>query len=146
MLENYLVNVTDSVEVACGENLGTGLESMTYALVNAFFKAKFLHPEASKALYSIASDIEAHEIVTRLMQRSQASISALLASANDAEFEDPISATFVITTTMIGPVQALLAMNAPVEYQQKIRRHLGRMAYAYLREISSKHKEDKQPT
>ncbi|OUS03792.1 hypothetical protein A9Q81_06575 [Gammaproteobacteria bacterium 42_54_T18] len=47
---------------------------MTYALIQAFFDAKFSDADASKALYSIASGIEGQQMVTTLMQRSQASI------------------------------------------------------------------------
>ncbi len=134
VLEKHLVEVTEHVDLACQENRGKPLKQMTYALIQAFFDAKFSDSEASKALYSIASGIEGQQMVTTLMQRSQASICGLITSVPDAHFEDPITATFIISTAMIGPVQALLAMDAPVEYQKKTCEHLSNMAYGYLRD------------
>ncbi|OUS32430.1 hypothetical protein A9Q99_01020 [Gammaproteobacteria bacterium 45_16_T64] len=137
VLEKHLVEVTEFVEAACDENRHKTLEVMTTNLIKAFFNAKFSHPEASKALYAVASEVEGGQMVTTLMQRSQASICGLLSSASDAHFEDPITATFTVSTAMVGPVQALLAIDAPQQYQDKICSHLCKMSYSYLREIST---------
>ena len=136
VLKKHLEDVADAVALACKENQGKALEPMVNALVKAFFDAKFAHPEMSKALYSIAADIEGNEIVAALMARSQASICELLSSAQDARFTDPITTTFVISTIMVGPVQALLTMDAPKVYQEKVCEQLVKLSYSYLREIA----------
>jgi hypothetical protein len=106
------------------------------SLVNAFFAAKLARPDVSKALYAVAAELEGNDLVVRLTQRSQLAIVALLQTPPDAHFDDPISAAFVLTTAMVGPVQALLAVDAPPEFQDKVRGHLILAAVSYLRALS----------
>lgn len=136
VLEKHLTEVVEAVEEACLAGLGNGLEVVTESLVETFFRAKYSNPEASKALYAISSLVEGDQKVMKLMQRAQVSICALLSSVSDAKIDDPITASFVVSTSIIGPVQSLLEMDAPQEYQEKVCGELKRMLYGYLKEVA----------
>lgn len=137
VLERHLLQVVEAVEAAAGASGGQPVHIMVEALVNAFFAAKMNRPDISKALYAIAAELDGQDLVLRLTQRSQLAIVQLLASASDARFDDPITASFVVTTALVGPVQALLAVDAPVEFQERVRQQLVLAAVSYLRTIAN---------
>lgn len=137
VLERHLLQVVEAVEAAAGASCNQPVHVMVEALVNAFFAAKMNRPDISKALYAIAAELDGQDLVLRLTQRSQLAIVQLLASASDARFDDPITASFVVTTALVGPVQALLAVDAPVEFQERVRQQLVLAAVSYLRTIAN---------
>ena len=128
--------VTQAVEQACEDNRGRSLEDTVAALVQAFVDAKFAHPQASRALYRVAPDVEGQQMAAALMQRGQAAICGLLASAGDVSFEDTITVALVLSSAMTGPVQALLELEAPPSYRDKLQQHLNQLALGYLRSVA----------
>jgi len=133
VLEGYLTVIVQSVESACELARGKGVLEISDSLVTSFIDAKIKNIEASLVLYSVAAEIGGAEIVERMTQRSQIAICDVLATANDVKFNDLRSVSFMLTTALAGPVQALLAAGAPVEMTQKVLQHLKIMAYQYLR-------------
>lgn len=93
----------------------------------AFFEAKFAAPDHSRALYAAAAEVGGDAIVTSLMQRSHQALCEMLATAADLA---PIS--FVLSTSVVGPVQALLAAGAQAEVVDRVQAQLSDMVSAYL--------------
>ena len=130
--EKHLLNVANSVELACEQQQGKPIAAMTESLIDSFFSAKFADRETSQALYAIASQVEGNDMAMKLLQRTQQQICHMLASASDIKITDPITTTFVITTIMMGPVQTLLTINAPSVFCEKIKGELTAMVKTYL--------------
>lgn len=133
VLERHLQRVVDAVERACLAARGQPVAAMAAAVVAAFVDAKFQEPEASRALYAVAAEVGGTEVVARLTQRSQLALCDLLATARDRTFDPLTTVSYVLSTAMIGPVQGLLATQAPPAVVKAVRRELVTMAAAYLR-------------
>lgn len=133
VLERHLLHVVMSVEVACANSKGQNIETMTSVVIDAYFKAKLDQPETSKVLYSVAAEVEGETIVNRMSMRSQAALCEMLATASDCHFINPGIVAFMISTAALGPVQALLASNAPAEMAVTVRTQLMTMMNSYLK-------------
>lgn len=131
--EQHLLGVIEKVEQACGEYQGLPLEEMVNGVLDAFFAAKFERAEVSKVLYSIAHDVEAEYMIATLMLRIQTSINDLIKSSKELALEDRFVTGFVLTTSLLGPVQTLLQVDASEEYRLAVKAELKRMLLNYLR-------------
>lgn len=138
VLEKHLNEINTAICQACNEYEGKPLEIMCHGLIDAFFHAKFEDEAASKALYSISSDLEGNEKVANLMASAHASIAQMVATASDAKFEDPNTVTFMVATAMLGPAQTLLTLGADEELQNRTRTELKTMVLSYLKESRKK--------
>ncbi|MEO6624646.1 MAG: TetR/AcrR family transcriptional regulator [Burkholderiaceae bacterium] len=137
LLERHLVHVLDAVEAACGKVRGQSLASMAKALVDSFVDAKMERPEVSLALYPVALDTAGAAIVTRLTQKSQLALCELLASAPES-IADLRLTSFVLSTALVGPVQATLAEGAPPAMVAAVRQQLVAMVTGYLEQVATK--------
>jgi AcrR family transcriptional regulator len=133
VLERHLLNVVTAVEVACIDSKGQNIETMASVVIDAFVKAKMDQPETSKVLYAVAAELDGEAIVNRMAMRSQAALREMLATASDCHFLNPNVVAFMISTAAVGPVQALLASNAPPEMLVTVRAQLVTMMDAYLK-------------
>ncbi|MBC7956837.1 MAG: TetR/AcrR family transcriptional regulator, partial [Cytophagales bacterium] len=86
VLEKHLVHVVEAVEVACLQAKGQPVADMAATLAQAFITAKFEAPDASRALYAVASEVRGEAVVARLTQRSQVALCDMLATAADRRF------------------------------------------------------------
>jgi len=132
VLERHLAQVVEAVEAACVQAQGRTAAAMAAAVVEAFVSAKFQHREVSRALYAVAAEVGGEAVVTRLTQRSRRALADMLATASDLQWADPAAVSFVLSTVVVGPVQALLAADAPAATVDDIRQHLTVMVTAYL--------------
>ena len=131
-LERHLSSVVAAVEKACGAAKGQPLKAMAASLVNAFVDAKLSHPDASKALYAVASEQGGTDVVARMTQRSQLALCDMLATASDAQFSDLALISYMLATALVGPVQGLLHAAMPPLFAQQVKAQLIVMASAYL--------------
>jgi hypothetical protein len=106
---------------------------MASAIIKAFMVAKFDDPAASRALYAVSAELSGSAVVTRLSLRAQLAVCDMLATARDRTFADPSLVAFVLTTTLVGPVQMLLETRATPAQVVVIRLQLTIMTVAYLR-------------
>lgn len=132
VLEQHLLKVVEAVEAACQGAKCQPVAAMADAVVQAFFDAKFAEPECSRALYAVAAEVGGEAVVVRLTQRSQLALCEMLATATDRRFADLAPISFVLSTSVVGPVQALLASGAPAEVVDRVRAQLSIMLSAYL--------------
>ncbi len=133
VLERHLDGVVREVEAACAATRNADAATIAARIVEAFFDAKFRDADTSRALYAIGSDLGAPALVTRLAQRAQRAVGATLRTARDRRFEHPEMAAYLLSTSVIGPVQGLLESGAPAARVAALRHELVRMAQAYLR-------------
>jgi AcrR family transcriptional regulator len=133
VLERHLRRVVEAVEQACSECKGSTTDTMAATMVDAFLTAKLGDAAASSALYAVAAEVGGMDVVARLTQRSQLAICDMLATTAGRRFTDPAVVGFVVSTALVGPVQALLAAKAPPRRVTAVRSQLKSMVAAYLR-------------
>jgi AcrR family transcriptional regulator len=133
VLERHLLHVVLAVEGACADSKGQNIETMASVVIDAFIKAKLDQPENSKVLYAVAAEVDGAAIVNRMAMRSQAALCEMLTTASDCHFLNPAVVAFMISTSAVGPVQALLASDAPPEMSVIVRAQLVMMMKAYLK-------------
>lgn len=132
VLEKHLDGVAGAVEQACREHRGKPVSRMASALVTAFLAAKLRDAEKSKALYAIAAERGGAVLVAHLRTRIVAAATAMLASAPDARFDDPAMIATLALAALAGPVQTLLAGNAPAGFGACLEKELVSLMTAYL--------------
>jgi AcrR family transcriptional regulator len=136
-LERHLNTVVTAVETACVAAKGQTVKTMAASLVSAFVDAKLSHPDASNALYAVASELGSAEVVARMTQRSQLALCDVLATAADATFTDLKIVSYMLSTALVGPVQGLLQADMPPAFVEAVKQQLTLMTSAYLRECGS---------
>jgi AcrR family transcriptional regulator len=137
VLEKHLLHVVEGVEAACLLVKGQPVAAMAAALVQAFITAKFVEPATSRALYAVASEVRGEAVVARLTQRSQVALCDMLATAADRRFADLATISFVLSTSVVGPVQGLLATSASGPVIDRVQQHLIAMVSAYLAQVGT---------
>ena len=133
VLEHHLIEIVEKVEQACAESQGQDLETVVRNLVTAFFDAKLGQPDVSRALYAVSAELEGNALVMRYSQRTQTSIVAVLQSIPNVGVSDLFTSSFLLTTMLIGPAQALLSVNAPTVFMEKVKEETVAMLVSYLR-------------
>lgn len=132
VLEKHLVEVAETVELACDRYQGTSVADMASGLVAAFLAVKLREPAVSKALYAIAGERGGAELVARINARMVAATAALLATAVDAHFEDPVLTAAIALSAVVGPVRALLEGNASPAFEAGLEQQVTLLLRAYL--------------
>jgi AcrR family transcriptional regulator len=136
-LERHLNAVVTAVEKACSTAKGQPIQAMAVSLVGAYIDAKFSHPDASKALYAVASELGSADVVARMTQRSQLALCETLATAADVAFSDLRVVSYMLSTALVGPVQGLLHSAAPPAFAQQVKEQLIVMTSAYLQQAGT---------
>jgi AcrR family transcriptional regulator len=136
-LERHLNAVVTAVEKACSAAKGQPLQAMAASLVGAYIDAKLSRPDASKALYAVASELGSADVVARMTQRSQLALCETLATAADVTFSDLRVVSYMLSTALVGPVQGLLHSAMPPDFVQQVKEQLVRMTSAYLQQAGT---------
>ncbi len=145
VLEKHLEGIADAVERACHEHRGKQLSQMAAAFVVAFLAAKLRDPEEAKALYAVAEERGGAALAARMRTRIVAAVTAMLASAPDAQFDDPAMVAKIALGALVGPVQTLLKEPAPARFTARLEKELILLVTAYLQAHQSKPKRRSKP-
>lgn len=140
-LERHLNAVVTAVEKACSAAKGEPVPAMATSLVSAYVDAKLSAPDASIALYAVASELGSAEVVARMTQRSQLALCDTLATAPDLAFSDLRVVSYMLSTALVGPVQGLLHANVPPTFVHQVKEQLILMSIAYLQRTGTKRKK-----
>lgn len=143
ILERHLRAVVEAVEAACISSKGRSAETMASTVVGAFLKAKFQSVDTSRALYSVASEVQGTAVVARMAHRSQIALCEMLATASDVRFNDVAMVSFVMSTALVGPVQAALSAGTGQIGVDILRTHLTSMITEYLYMVAISQTETK---
>jgi AcrR family transcriptional regulator len=88
MLHRHLSRFANSVEQACRQLHHEPLAVMVEGLVRAFIDAKTTRVDESRALYLVAAELNAANLVSQASKRMHVATSSMLATATDALYRN----------------------------------------------------------
>jgi AcrR family transcriptional regulator len=138
LLERHLLAVVEEVEKVSVQVQGEKLDLVAKKLVDAYLNIKLKQPEVSVALYSVALALEASSIVSAVTKRTQIAVGSALAAVPDRTFDQLDITTSILTTSLMGPVQAFLISKPSKTAFEVLRNHLRDLALGYLKAVSVK--------
>lgn len=105
VLERHLAMLAAAIETACEESPATK-EMIAETVVKAYLRAKMAQAEISPALYRIAMELDARELIEAATRRSARAIEAMLSAAGDGCFANPGVVAQTLTAALYGTVPA----------------------------------------
>ena len=106
VLERHLAMLADAIEKACDESSCATKEMIAETVVKAYLQAKMAQAEISPALYRIAMELDARELIELAAGRSARAIEAMLSTIGDGRFANPSLVAQTLTATLYGAVPA----------------------------------------
>jgi AcrR family transcriptional regulator len=106
LLDRHLVMLAAAIEKACGESSCATKEVVAATVVKAYLQAKMAQAEISPALYRIALELDARELIERATRRSARAIEAMLSTTGGERFADPSLIAQTLTAALCGTVPA----------------------------------------
>ena len=131
VLERHLAMLAEAIEKACDENHGATKEMIAEIVVKAYLQAKMAQAEISPALYRIAMELDARELMELASRRSTRAIEAML-STSDGRFADPGLLAQTLTAALYGTVPAFCHRVLSVADGAEAGRQLTIMFRSYL--------------
>lgn len=128
----YLDIVADSVEQACREQHGAPVGRMAEALVEAYWHAKIVRCDVTRALYLVAAEVDTAALVEDFSKRIEIATAAMFASASDAEFADLAIVNLTLLTALFGTVRSLFDRSLPKPWACGVKQQLIFMCRSYL--------------
>jgi AcrR family transcriptional regulator len=138
VLQAHLTRVGDAVETAARSTHHAPLATMVARVVEAFLRAKTERIDEARALYAVASELDAAELVKAVGKRGCAAIEAMLATASDARFNDLALTSFMFSAAMVGPTRAMLEGGAPTKMLRALHGQLESLCLGYLAREASR--------
>lgn len=136
VMRRHLEHVAGIVEQACELHHHVPLCAMVQGLVHAFVAAKTARVDEARALYHVAAELNAAELVFEISERMRRATSAMLATATDASFDDLPTVTFMVNSAIVGPTRAVLEGRAPPKMVRALREQLITLCGAYLERVA----------
>ena len=134
VLQRHLDRVAESVEQTCRRYHQKPLAVMVKGLVRAFVDAKMVRVDESRALYLVAAELNSAGLVSQASKRMCTALSAMLATATDARFDELPMVAFMFLSAMEGPTRSVLEGGAPPT--MLLREQLVTLCDAYLNRIA----------
>ncbi|WP_372661954.1 TetR/AcrR family transcriptional regulator [Hydrogenophaga sp.] len=138
VLQRHLSRVGDAVEEAARSVHHAPLATMVNVVVEAFVRVKTERVDEARALYRVASELDTLELVKSVGLRSNADLSAMLATAADARFDDLALTAYMFSAAMVGPTRAMLEGSAPPKLLRALRGQLVSLCLGYLEREASR--------
>ncbi|MCP3447336.1 TetR/AcrR family transcriptional regulator [Bradyrhizobium sp. CCGUVB14] len=132
VLQQHLALLAEAVEKACNENLGVTIEAAAEAVVKTYLRAKMAQAEISPALYRIAAELDARQLMDLAMGRSAKAIEAMLSNSGDGRFTKPGLLAQTLTAALYGTVPAFCHRVLSVTDGAEAERQLTIMFRSYL--------------
>jgi AcrR family transcriptional regulator len=130
--ERYLSIVADSVEHACREQHGAPVGQMAEALVEAYWHAKIVRCDVTRALYQVAGELDTAPLAEAFSKRVEIATDAMFASAPDAKFVDLAIVNLTLLTSLFGTVRTLFDRSLPKPWACGVQQQLIFMSRSYL--------------
>ncbi|WP_246665010.1 TetR/AcrR family transcriptional regulator [Neorhizobium sp. P12A] len=105
--ERYLDRLAERIEATCRERQGNPAGDMVEALIDAYWHAKTEKPDVTRALYRSVVEMDNGALISAFAVRTDAAITAMLASASDNDASDARSNTRTLVTVIFGPARWL---------------------------------------
>jgi AcrR family transcriptional regulator len=132
VLQRHLANVEMAITRAAESRHHTPLATMLSAVIDALVEVKTKRLGESRALYSVAMELNLREVVREHEQRSRAALYAMLKTATDAKFRDLDSVVFMLMTSAAGPIRAVIEGGGSAKAIRALRGHLRDLCLGYL--------------
>ena len=136
-LERHLAMLVESLEAACLGSRGVTVEMMAEAVVTGYLRAKIKQCEVSRALYLIAIELDAYELVEAASRRGEQAIASMLSTASDGGFPDPSLIAQILLAAIYGTARAFFERASPPALGGEVERQLTIMCRSYLAAVSS---------
>lgn len=130
--ERYLGIVADSVEQACREQHGAPVSQMAEALVEAYWRAKIVRCDVTRALYLVAAEVDTAALAEEFSKRVEKATAAMFATASDAVFADLEIVNLTLLTSLFGTVRSLFDRALPKPWACGVQQQLVFMCRSYL--------------
>ena len=145
VVHQHLTEFVEVFEAACLKHRSESVADMTEGMVNAFLDIKIRRPDATRALYKIAGELNTDELKLGTAKGLQDACVALLASATDAKFDDLPDIAFTLLTAMNGTTRAVFEFGALPRMIQVLRVQLMALCRGYL-QISARSHDSPPPS
>lgn len=132
VVHQHLTEFVEAFEAACLKHRKESTAAMTEGLVNAFLDIKIRDPNATRALYKIAAELDTDELRLGTAKSLQDACIALLGSATDATFDNLPDIAFTLLTAMNGTTRAVFEFGAQPRRVQMLRSQLLALCRGYL--------------
>lgn len=133
--ERYLDTLAESVERTCKAQHNAPIGTMVKALLHTYWKAKTERVEVTRALYRSVAELDNESLIQAFARRVDASTSAMLSSASDADFEDLATVNLALLTTVFGTVRSVFERNLSPPDADAVLAQLILMCTAYLQAV-----------
>lgn len=145
VLERHLRRVGECVDRAARSAHAASLDVMVSSVVRAFVAAKTERVDEARALYSVASELDASGLVRAVSERTRRTIEVLLTSVPGQRFENVELVAFMWLAALVGPTRALLEDGAGEKMLGALPAQLESLSLAYLqREIRPRGLENRE--
>ena len=142
VLRCHLVELAEAIEDVCERLSGKPVSDMASNLTKTFLAVKLNNPEQSKALYAIAAERGAAELVKLISVRMVEAIAAMLSTAPHVYFEKPIIVATLALSAVVGAVRAVLEGYAAPNFEAAIEGEVTLILTAYLQSFALKREAD----
>ena len=132
VLERHLAMLADALETACAEYHGAPAGVMAEAVVKGYLQAKTKQCEASRALYLIAIELDAQDLIEAATCRGERAIAMMLSTASDGHFSDPQVVAQTLLAAVYGTVRSFYERDLPPAIGGEVEKQLTVMCRSYL--------------
>ncbi len=130
--EQYLSDVAAGLERTCREQHGATASQMAEALVEAYWHATSSRCNVTRALYSVAAEVDTATLFEQFFQRTEIATGAMLATAADATFADLAIVNLTLLTSLFNTVRSLYDRNLPKPWACGFKEQLIFICRSYL--------------
>lgn len=149
VVQQHLQEFVEGFEAACLKLRNESLDVAAAGVVDAFVGIKIRQPEATRALYRIAAELDTDELRIGTSRRLQNAFAALLATVPGVRFGDLAEITgiaFTLLTAMNGATRAVFELGAPAPMVEALPRQLSTLCRGYLQAAASAQPVEPAPT
>ena len=132
VLHQHLAGHVESFEAACRGLHGQPIAVIATGIADGFVEAKIRQPDASRALYKIAAELDTDELRIGMSRRLQDACSAVLASATDGRFDDLPDLSFTLLTAMNGAMRTFFELGDATRRGDMLHKQLRTLCRGYL--------------
>lgn len=132
ILRQHLDHIGDAMEVSLLHYQGCKLTTLSDGLVANYLDAKLARIDISQALYLLSPIPEVVALRAQLITRIDTVLKSLLASAEDATFDQLDTIVFAVRSLLVGMVRAVIEEGATDHKIAQLKQELPMLCHAYL--------------
>ncbi len=131
-LDRHLEGVAGALEAACAKLRGESAAAIVEGIVAAYIGAKTADADAARALYRVAAELDASELVRATGRHIRAAAQAAFSSADDLKLDNPNLVVSTMFAAIAGVVRATFETGGKAPAWRSARAELTRLCRGYL--------------